>query len=113
MHIHLSETRREVDDWMAEHDERPAVYARPARACSDPRTILAHGCQLDRAELELVAERGATIVTNPCSNLKLAGGDTFPYPLARDCGVAVGLGTDGAVVQQQPRPAGRPQGASP
>jgi 5-methylthioadenosine/S-adenosylhomocysteine deaminase len=95
VHIHLSETRREVAEWMAEHDERPAVYA-DQRGLLGPGTVLAHGCELDRAELELIAERGATVVTNPCSNLKLAGGDTFPYPLARACGVHVGLGTDGA-----------------
>ena len=57
--------------------------------------MLAHGCWLDRAELELIAERGATVVTNPVANLKLAVGRVFPYPQAREAGVAVGLGTDG------------------
>lgn len=95
VHIHIAETRREVDEWMAEHTDRPAAYA-DACGLVGPRTILAHGCHFDRDELELVAERGATVVTNPCSNLKLASGDAFPYPLARECGVAVGLGTDGA-----------------
>jgi 5-methylthioadenosine/S-adenosylhomocysteine deaminase len=95
VHLHISETRRELDEWLAATDERPAAYA-DRLGLLGPRTILAHGCHLDRAELELVAERGATVVTNPVSNLKLAGGGTFPYPLARDCGVAVGLGTDGA-----------------
>ena len=95
VHIHIAETRREVDEWMAEHDERPAVYA-DQRGLLGPRTILAHGSHFDRSELELIAERGATIVTNPCSNLKLASGETFPYPLAREFGIPVGLGTDGA-----------------
>lgn len=95
VHVHLSETRREVDEWMADRHERPAFSA-DRHGLLGPRTILAHGCHLDRAELELVAERGATIVTNPVSNLKLAGGGTLPYPLARDCGVPLGLGTDGA-----------------
>lgn len=93
--MHLSETRREVEDWMREHDERPAFFA-DRFGLLGPRTLLAHGCQLDRDELELIAERGATIISNPVSNLKLAGSDPFPYPLARTCGVAVGLGTDGA-----------------
>jgi len=95
VHIHLSETRREVEEWMADHDERPAFHL-DSRGCLGPKTILAHGCHLDRSELELVSERGATVVTNPVSNLKLAGSAIFPYPLARECGVAVGLGTDGA-----------------
>jgi 5-methylthioadenosine/S-adenosylhomocysteine deaminase len=61
-----------------------------------PRTVLAHGVWLDREELELVAARGATVVTNPVANLKLAVGGVFPYPAAREVGVPVGLGTDGA-----------------
>ena len=60
------------------------------------RTVLAHGVWLDAAELELVAERGATIVTNPVSNMKLAVGRAFPYPAARAAGIPIGLGTDGA-----------------
>ena len=36
------------------------------------------------------------MVTNPVANLKLAVGGGFPYPAAREAGVAVGLGTDGA-----------------
>jgi 5-methylthioadenosine/S-adenosylhomocysteine deaminase len=95
IHIHLSESRREVEEWLADHDARPAFYL-DERGCLGPKTILAHGCHLDRDELELVASRGATVVTNPVSNLKLAGSAIFPYPLARSCGVAVGLGTDGA-----------------
>jgi 5-methylthioadenosine/S-adenosylhomocysteine deaminase len=58
--------------------------------------VLAHGVWLDEDELSLIAERGATVVTNPVANLKLAVGGVFPYPLARAAGVAVGLGTDGA-----------------
>jgi len=95
VHTHLSETRGEVDQWLETHAERPAFSA-DALGLLGPRTVLAHGCHLDRAELELIAERGATVVTNPVSNMKLAGGDMFPYPLARSLGVPVGLGTDGA-----------------
>ncbi len=58
--------------------------------------VLAHGVWLDDGELELIAERGATVVTNPVANMKLAVGGVFPYPAAREAGVAVGLGTDGA-----------------
>ena len=63
--------------------------------CSDRAPLLAHGCWLDRAELDLIAERGATVVTNPVANLKLAVGRVFPYTDAREAGVALGLGTDG------------------
>jgi 5-methylthioadenosine/S-adenosylhomocysteine deaminase len=61
-----------------------------------PSTLLAHGTWLDDDELALVGERGATVVTNPVSNLKLAVGRVFPYAKAREHDIPVGLGTDGA-----------------
>jgi 5-methylthioadenosine/S-adenosylhomocysteine deaminase len=93
--IHLSETEKEVQDCLAEHGERPAHYLDRLGLLSE-RTILAHGVWLDPEELALVAERGATVVSNPAANMKLAVGGVFPYPAARAAGVRVGLGTDGA-----------------
>lgn len=94
INIHLSETRSEVDDCVEAHGKRPAEYLDELGVLG-PRTVLAHGCWLDPAELELVAERRATVVSNPVSNMKLAGGRTFPYPEAEVAGVPLGLGTDG------------------
>ncbi|HET7591207.1 MAG TPA: amidohydrolase [Solirubrobacterales bacterium] len=93
--IHLSETEQEVQDCIAEHGERPAHYLDRLGLLSE-RTILAHGVWLDPEELAIVAERGATVVTNPVANMKLAVGGVFPHPAARAAGVKVGLGTDGA-----------------
>lgn len=93
--IHLSETEKEVQDCIAEHGERPAFYLDRLGMLSE-RTVLAHGVWLDPDELALIAERGATVVTNPVANMKLAVGGVFPHPTARTAGVAVGLGTDGA-----------------
>ena len=92
--IHLSETEEEVNGSLAEHGKRPAFYLDEIGMLG-PRTLLAHGCWLDRSELDLIAERGATVVTNPVANLKLAVGRVFPYTDAREAGVALGLGTDG------------------
>ena len=92
--IHLSETEPEVIDCLAAHGERPARYLDRVGLLT-PRTVLAHGVWLDDDELELIAERGAVVVTNPVANLKLAVGGVFPYPQARAAGVQVGLGTDG------------------
>jgi 5-methylthioadenosine/S-adenosylhomocysteine deaminase len=93
--IHLSETEEEVARCVADHGVRPAKYL-DGLGVLGPRTLLAHGVWLDQAELELIAERGATVVTNPVANLKLAVGRIFPYLAARSAGVHVGLGTDGA-----------------
>jgi 5-methylthioadenosine/S-adenosylhomocysteine deaminase len=93
--IHCSETEKEVNDCVAQHGCRPAHYLDRVGLLG-PATVLAHGVWLDAAELALIAERGATVVTNPASNMKLAVGRAFPYPAARAAGVPVGLGTDGA-----------------
>jgi 5-methylthioadenosine/S-adenosylhomocysteine deaminase len=95
VHIHLSETEEEVRDCVAAHSVRPAAYLDRVGLLT-PRTVLAHGVWLDDEELELVGERGPTVVTNPVSNLKLAVGGVFSYAKARARGIPVGLGTDGA-----------------
>jgi len=92
--IHLSETEDEVERCIAERGERPAFYLDRVGLLG-PRTVLAHGCWLDRDELDLIADRGATVVTNPVANLKLAVGRVFPYRDARAAGIELGLGTDG------------------
>jgi 5-methylthioadenosine/S-adenosylhomocysteine deaminase len=93
--IHLSETKPEVDDCIGEHGRRPAAYLDDLGLLSE-RAVLAHGVWLDDEELDLIAARGATVVSNPAANMKLAVGKVFDYPSARAAGVRVGLGTDGA-----------------
>jgi 5-methylthioadenosine/S-adenosylhomocysteine deaminase len=95
VHIHLSETNEEVEQCVAAHGDRPAAYL-DRLGVLGPRTVLAHGVWFDDDERALVAQRGATVVTNPVSNLKLAVGGVFGYGEARDHGIPVGLGTDGA-----------------
>ncbi len=93
--IHLSETAQEVEDCIAAHGVRPAAYL-DGLGLLNERAVLAHGVWLDPEELALIAARGATVVTNPVANMKLAVGGVFPHPAAKAAGVAVGLGTDGA-----------------
>ena len=94
LHIHLSETEQEVEDCLDAHGKRPAGYLDDLGALG-PRTVLAHGVWLDRHELDLIAERGATVVANPAANMKLAVGGLLPYQAAAAAGAALGLGTDG------------------
>ena len=96
IHIHLSETEQEVGRLRrrARSPARPPTSTGSACSASAPCSPTASGSTA--AELELIAERGATVVTNPVANMKLAVGGVFPYPAAREAGVAVGLGTDGA-----------------
>jgi 5-methylthioadenosine/S-adenosylhomocysteine deaminase len=92
--IHLSETQHEVADCLEAHGKRPAAFL-DELGFLGPRTVLAHGVWLDESELELIAERGTTVVANPAANMKLAVGGVLPYPAAARAGVALGLGTDG------------------
>ena len=94
LQIHLSETEQEVNDCFEAHGRRPAAYL-DELGFLGPRTVLAHGVWLDDPELELIADRGATVVSNPAANMKLAVGGVFPYPAAARAKVALGLGTDG------------------
>jgi len=94
IHIHLSETEGEVSDCIDAHGKRPALYL-DELGFLGANTILAHGVWLDDAELELIAERGSTVVANPAANMKLAVGGVLPYPAAARAGIALGLGTDG------------------
>jgi 5-methylthioadenosine/S-adenosylhomocysteine deaminase len=95
VHVHLAETEAEVVDCRAAHGVSPTALLDRCGLLT-PRTVLAHGVWCDAADLELIASRGAMLVTNPVSNLKLAVGEVFDYDAARAHGIAVGLGTDGA-----------------
>jgi 5-methylthioadenosine/S-adenosylhomocysteine deaminase len=95
VHLHFLETGDEITGCVERTGEQPTPYL-DRIGLLGPHVVLAHGCWLDDAALALVGERGATVVTNPVSNLKLAVGRIFPLAAARAHGVAVGLGTDGA-----------------
>ena len=84
--IHLSETEGEVAECLEQRGMRPAVYL-DELGLLGPRCLLAHGVWLDDAELDRIAERGATVVMNPAANMKLAVGGVFPYPAAALRGV--------------------------
>lgn len=93
--IHVAETDREVSDCQAAHGVRP-VELLDRLGLLGPRTVLAHSVWLDQHERDLIAARGATIVTNPVANMKLAVGAAFDLTAARRQAIPVGLGTDGA-----------------
>jgi 5-methylthioadenosine/S-adenosylhomocysteine deaminase len=95
VHLHFLEIEDEITGLRERTGEEPAPYL-DRLGLLTPRTVLAHGVWLEGAGLDLIAERGAVIVTNPVSNLKLAVGRVFPYAEVRRRGIPIGLGTDGA-----------------
>ncbi|MBA4367517.1 MAG: amidohydrolase, partial [Desulfobacterium sp.] len=60
-----------------------------------PGTLLVHAVWVDEEDRKRIADRGASVVHNPESNMKLASG-VAPIPELIEQGVPVGLGTDGS-----------------
>src|SRR2546422_761237 len=71
IHIHLSETKREVDDCLTETGARPAKYLDGLGFLAKD-VIAAHGCWLDPSEIELLARTGTRVAHCPISNMKLS-----------------------------------------
>ena len=95
IHIHLSETKREVDDCLTETGARPAKYLDGLGFLAKD-VIAAHGCWLDPPEIELLARTGTRVAHCPISNMKLSTGQAMPYAAMKEAAVVMGLGTDGA-----------------
>ena len=94
MQIHLSETSREHDKCVAKYGKTPTAFFDSLGALNE-RTVLAHCVHVTPEDIALIAERGATVVHCPRSNLKLGSG-VAPLRSMLDAGVNVALGTDGA-----------------
>lgn len=94
IHIHLSETEKEVNDCIAQHGKRPAALLDECGILT-PRTVAAHCCWLDEAECMLLSKRGVSVSHNPSSNMKLATNRAMPYQWLTEAGANVCLGTDG------------------
>ncbi|TLZ84497.1 MAG: amidohydrolase [Methanobacteriota archaeon] len=95
IHIHLSETKREVDDCVTQTGVRPAKYLDGLGFLAKD-VIAAHGCWLDPSEIELLARTGTRVAHCPTSNMKLSTGQAMPYAAMKEAAVVMGLGTDGA-----------------
>ncbi|MCY7348480.1 MAG: amidohydrolase [Pyrinomonadaceae bacterium] len=92
--IHVSETRKEVDDSVAAKKFRPVEYLESIGFLNN-RVIAAHTIHINDAEIDILKKREVGAAHNPQSNMKLASGVApIPQMLLKD--LAVGLGTDGA-----------------
>jgi 5-methylthioadenosine/S-adenosylhomocysteine deaminase len=94
VHIHVHETKDEIERSLAEHRVRP--LERLGRlGLLGPNLIAVHAVHLQPDEIEALARHGASVVHCPSSNLKLASGFAPVQALAA-AGVNVARGTDGA-----------------
>jgi 5-methylthioadenosine/S-adenosylhomocysteine deaminase len=94
IHLHLHETRAEIDDSVQRFGLRPIERLHRLGLLS-PSLIGAHGIHLTTDEIALLAQHGCSIAHCPSSNLKLASG-IAPISALSEHGVNLGLGSDGA-----------------
>ncbi len=92
--IHISETKREVDESIKVKGTSPIEYLARIGFLND-RVIAAHVVWPTPNELDILKHLGVGIIHNPQSNMKLAAG-VAPVPQMLRNGLLVGLGTDGA-----------------
>jgi cytosine/adenosine deaminase-related metal-dependent hydrolase len=96
LHIHAAET-------VAQYEACCRIFPRGTMrqlrefGAIGPRTVIAHGVFLTDDDLDVLAEEGAMIASNPGSNLRLCDG-TARLPEILDRGIRIGIGSDNSAV---------------
>lgn len=94
IHIHVSETQKEIEDVSAEKGLRPFEYLDKIGFLG-PDVVAAHSVWLSDDEIEIIKKNNVKISHNPCSNMKLASG-IAPVSKLIENDICVSIGTDGA-----------------
>ncbi|MBE6489302.1 MAG: N-ethylammeline chlorohydrolase [Methanobrevibacter sp.] len=94
IHIHVSETQKEIDDISAEKGLRPFEYLDKIGFLG-PDVVAAHSVWLSDEEIEIIKKNDVKVSHNPCSNMKLASG-IAPVSKLIENDICVSIGTDGA-----------------
>ena len=93
LHIHLSETKGEVENCLKEHGCTPVAYLDKI-GFLDEDVIAAHVVHVTDEDIQILSERKVTIAHCPVSNMKLSSG-IAPIQRLLDAGCRITLGTDG------------------
>lgn len=94
IHMHLSETRWEVDEIKKRFNKRPVEYLEAIGFLGE-NVNAAHCVWVDAKEIEILARHNVGVSHCIESNLKLSSG-IAPVPQMLKAGVKVSFGTDGA-----------------
>lgn len=94
MHIHVSETEKEVFDSINEYKMSPVKYLNDIGLFDRP-TIAAHCVHVDDEDMKIFKEKDITVAHNASSNLKLASGFA-PVAKMNEMDINVTIGTDGS-----------------
>lgn len=93
LHIHLSETKEEVQTCLNKRGMRPVQYLKELGMLEIP-LLIAHGIWMDESEMDLLVGTRASIASCTDSNLKLASG-IAPLKGWTDKGINFAIATDG------------------
>ena len=94
IHIHVSETQKEIEDVSSQKGLRPFEYLDKIGFLG-PDVVAAHSVWLSDNEIEIIKKNNVKISHNPCSNMKLASG-VAPVSKLIENDICVSIGTDGA-----------------
>lgn len=94
IHIHVSETEKEINDSLDERGLRPFEYLEKIGFLG-PDVVAAHCVWLSDEEIEIIKKHNVKVSHNPCSNMKLASG-IAPVSKLIENDICVSIGTDGA-----------------
>ncbi|MGC9138196.1 MAG: amidohydrolase family protein [Thermoplasmata archaeon] len=95
-HMHLSETRKEVYDYLKKKNKRPVEHLKEINFLSN-NLVAAHTVWLTVREIDYLGQSGVSVSHNPVSNMKLGTGGAAPVPEMMKRNVNVTLGTDSSV----------------
>ena len=94
IHIHVSETQKEINDSLDERGIRPFEYLEKIGFLGSD-VVAAHCVWLSDEEIEIIKKHDVKVSHNPCSNMKLASG-VAPVTKLIENDICVSIGTDGA-----------------
>lgn len=94
IHIHISETKKEVDDCQNQHDMSPVEYLDSFGFLGE-NVVAAHSVWLSDNDLDIYQKRGVKVSYNPISNMKLASGIARAQDIL-DKNIIIGFASDGA-----------------
>ncbi len=93
IHIHISESRREVEEIYSLYKKSPVEYVRDC-GIFENKTYAAHCVKVTDDDIGILAKNNVSVMNNPGSNLKFGNGFA-PISKMLDAGINVSLGTDG------------------
>lgn len=94
IHIHVAETRGEVENSIKQYGQTPVAHLE-SLGLFENKVVAAHCVHVNEKDMQILQKHDVGVAHNPESNMKLASG-IAPVPEMLEIGIPVALGTDGA-----------------